>query len=589
MVDIETAATAEIKSRIADTDRLSHFINERDKEPVWDGSIFAYKNSVWSNENLIGRAPVQVKGKKSKTITKSTITYPVPVTNLVQYRNEGGVIYFVVYMTEDKKKKIYYASLLPFILNQYIKMANGKKSISISLKSLPERESDFENIVINFVNDRRRQIICKNGKNWSIDEVVDLLGADNVHLNCNFTCIGYDKSDPFSYLKDNEIYLYAENKDGSLSFPIVHVENSEMFAKELDVSISSNGHFYYDKIKVERHRDNHMVIYLDKCIQYIQYYNEKKANLKFQLNGNLDEQITSLSLLLDLIESQSIFVNEIEYPLDITQEEFLRFDFVGAKDKLKYLLLVKELLNELGIDKKLELDKVSEKQEEYIRMLIEAILRGEKIQFKEKGDIQPVGTITIGNLRLMFIFRELNDGTYEIKNFFSHHIDCHLDKEGLYDSSQFSILTDNEYLNISNLNLAIVEKSFKEHENSQHYMRTTNCALEMIKAFDSNNQKIELLKTAERLFDWLIEKNVDNYSNLINLYQCYKRQRSLTDAEIEKLNEILCETDDQMEKAGVQILLDNRRLADLYVNKLREDDKNMFCEFPIYTLYKELK
>ena len=38
-MDIETAATTAIKYRIADTERLSQFINERDKEPIWDGYI----------------------------------------------------------------------------------------------------------------------------------------------------------------------------------------------------------------------------------------------------------------------------------------------------------------------------------------------------------------------------------------------------------------------------------------------------------------------------------------------------------------------------------------------------------------------
>lgn len=34
MSDIETAATAAIKNKLADTDLLSQYINERDKEPM---------------------------------------------------------------------------------------------------------------------------------------------------------------------------------------------------------------------------------------------------------------------------------------------------------------------------------------------------------------------------------------------------------------------------------------------------------------------------------------------------------------------------------------------------------------------------
>lgn len=50
-MDIETAATSEIKSRIASTELLSQFINEGDKEPKWDGFIYAYSNKSKSNDN----------------------------------------------------------------------------------------------------------------------------------------------------------------------------------------------------------------------------------------------------------------------------------------------------------------------------------------------------------------------------------------------------------------------------------------------------------------------------------------------------------------------------------------------------------
>ena len=53
MGDIETSATAAIKIRLADTDLLSQYINERDKEPIWDGFIYAYKNKYKKNDDLI--------------------------------------------------------------------------------------------------------------------------------------------------------------------------------------------------------------------------------------------------------------------------------------------------------------------------------------------------------------------------------------------------------------------------------------------------------------------------------------------------------------------------------------------------------
>ena len=186
MGDIETSATAAIKIRLADTDLLSQYINERDKEPIWDGFIYAYKNKYKKNDDLIGRAPVQVKGKTVKRFSKKNPKYKVSITNLEKYRNDGGVLYFVVHIDADKNKKIYYAALQPFLINQYLRIAQSKKPISINLKELHDKPNDFENIVINFIEESQKQSILKTGKNWTIEEVEKLLGRYNMRMNCHF-------------------------------------------------------------------------------------------------------------------------------------------------------------------------------------------------------------------------------------------------------------------------------------------------------------------------------------------------------------------------------------------------------------------
>ena len=211
-MDIETAATTAIKEKIANTDRLSQYINERDKEPIWDGSIYVYKNESRKSDNFIGRIPVQVKGKmvKSNILEKDKIKYSVPTRNLEKYRDEGGVIYFVVYVSENAKKRIYYASLLPYILNKYINNAHGKE-VSIILKRLPEESHDFENLVNNFINDRKKQRTVQDGRNKSINEIAKLLGKDNIKLTINYMDIGNYELDPISSLMNNETLETAAN------------------------------------------------------------------------------------------------------------------------------------------------------------------------------------------------------------------------------------------------------------------------------------------------------------------------------------------------------------------------------------------
>ena len=138
----------------------------------------------------------------------------------------------MVGITAEQEKKIYYSALLPFKINQYLKIYKGKKAPSLTFLELPEKKNDIENMVINFVNDSRKQAIAKSGKNWTIQEVEKFVGLENMCLNFSVTCIGYDKNDPFMYLKNNEFYMYAGNKDNSIQFPVEHIEKIDVVSCE---------------------------------------------------------------------------------------------------------------------------------------------------------------------------------------------------------------------------------------------------------------------------------------------------------------------------------------------------------------------
>lgn len=586
-MDIETAATSAIKNRIADTDLLSQYINERDKEPVWDGAIYAYRSTSFTNENLIGKAPVQVKGKLSKSISKKAITYSVSIINLTHYRNDGGVLYFVVYLTASREKKIYYAALTPFVLNRYVGIAKGKKSTSISLRELPSKDTDFENVVINFINERHRQIQSKNGKNWTLKEVTELLGVNNVRMNCHFTCLGYDRNNPFEYLKNNELYLYAQNEDGSLSFPVEHIEHVESMIHEQKVDVSANGKIYYKSIQVERRRDESDVLHFGKSITFIL---KEHPKFNYSLKGNLDEQIQTIHFLLDVIDDKGLYINGIKLQIEPTTKELENLDREAVEDKLRYLELIKETLDKLGICKSLEVDELTDKQERNLRMLINAILYGREAGFEEKDPIPPVVTLDIANLKIMLLFRPLKSGRYEVNDFFRTPIECKVDREGDYPTSQFTILAADNFLTVDNLDWSIIEEGLKEFDNEGNYERVIFVVLELIKAFDIDNSQSQWLERAKSLCRWLEEKTNDNLVNRINLLQCLRRTRELNDAELDELEQYLLRDDiNEMTKAALNILLENKNSAERIIRRLPKEEQSIFMDYPIYNLFEELK
>ena len=72
------------------------------------------------------------------------------------------------------------------------------------------------------------------------------------------------------------------------------------------------------------------------------------------------------------------------------------------------------------------MDKLTEKQEDYVKMLINTIVHKKSVGFKEKGQIPPVVSLEISNIRLLMFFCQRSDGLYDVKDFFEYDIDCKL-------------------------------------------------------------------------------------------------------------------------------------------------------------------
>lgn len=157
-MDIEKLATSAVEDAIARTEFLSSFVNSGDKEPFWDGHIYAYSDKSKKNKYYIGRAPVQVKGKLQEQFSEEKFSYSIRVVDLRSYRKEGGTIYFVVQINKDGTfKKIYYKILLPRIIDSLLKNTKAKKNISMFMNELPADKNKITKIVVDFIKAKEHQ------------------------------------------------------------------------------------------------------------------------------------------------------------------------------------------------------------------------------------------------------------------------------------------------------------------------------------------------------------------------------------------------------------------------------------------------
>ena len=182
----------------------------------------------------------------------------------------------------------------------------------------------------------------------------------------------------------------------------------------------------------------------------------------------------------------------------------------------------------------------------------------------------------------------MEDGTYLLEDFFRKEISCSIDKTPNTQTSQYSLLSIENYLKADNLSKEMVEKSFKKYKNISHYSQTNFSALNILNAYDRDNSRSDLLDLAENLYEWLIieQPNEDIYQ--VNLIQCHKRRGALSDQDVLKLNEIGRKSNiTHSLLAGIQILLENYQLATIYLNKLEKIDREQFESYPIFNLMKQ--
>ena len=269
-----------------------------------------------------------------------------------------------------------------------------------------------------------------------------------------------------------------------------------------------------------------------------------------------------------------------------SEDELGAFELKKSESHLKHLKVVKEILDSLGVNESLDCDHLTEKDEEYIKMLILSQKHNEKIGFNNM-QVPPIAYVQIGNLKIMLHFKEQDDGKYIIENY----CDCKIEIAGEYTdgdkfpTSKYTILVAEDFATISNLNFDIIVDELVQTNNPGHISRTTLTLLEMLKAYDKIQNQM-LLEAATRLADWLNQVDETDVS-LINLLQCYYRKREMNEEEENTLEDMIARNrEDRQLCAAAYILLGNSKRARSIIDTLTDEQKKVFEEYPVYVLLK---
>jgi len=230
---IEELATNTVKDSILTTDLLDQFIDENSTEPSWDGFVYIYKDSKKRKQDFVGRVAVQVKGTLKNKVERDKISFSVDVVDLKSFRSDGGVMYFVVYITPDKTQRcIYYNALVPVKIDDYLnRCEKNQKEKSIEFLPFPLDNTKKVEIFLECCKHCKKQKSFRPDQTidmFSQDQMIELMKSSNGRPELRFSIVNcHEKKNPIKALLKNDVYFYAKRGTAEIPFWIGNTKLSK--------------------------------------------------------------------------------------------------------------------------------------------------------------------------------------------------------------------------------------------------------------------------------------------------------------------------------------------------------------------------
>lgn len=536
---IEEKALNYLRNFLEDSESLSQFLTENDKEPCWDGAIYVYsKGKKDIKEYLIGRIPSQVKGVEVSHISNSC-KYRIGVSNLRAYLHDPTLFVVCQIQKGGCDRKLFYQFLLPETIKYILKGKSSQNTIMVQLLPMPNL-SVFEDEAMIFLGDREMQLSFANKKTISMNDVI----ARGIK---DFSFITPRKMEPMAlmkYMSSHFSFLYAKiDNELNIEVPIYEGPAKFTFEEELPLTVSVKGRVFYDSCckKIE---NGICTISAGKVMTIICPLEAVQNSLTIKFNSKselLDERIKDEEFVLAVLESKHISIGDYEFEVNVGE------NIEKLRNIINDLKNIKKLLEKLHVKKPLLLNTIKDDQWETIKILIETIINKNlvKLHVKESTLIKA----EIGNLQILVWCVVNKDGYCMIGDFFDGTCDS-IYQESRHGKIQakatvYSFLRDNKLWEIiDNIDFEqIIPKTNSLKGKHEYVFEIANQdILSMISAADNLTDKDSdksktLLSKAKDLALWCQENDVsDNkITYRLNVLQIVKRERLLNDEEKKEL------------------------------------------------------
>ena len=575
---IEEDAIDYLKMALKKSKHINREISEGDKEPIWDGHIYFYKDTKRRNIDFVERIPVQVKGNDDNY--KENVGYSISRNNLEHYLTEGGVLYFVVYLKDDSPT-VTYASLTPKAIKKILLASDKKKkgpikNISIRMKLLPTTDDELNFLFLNFIQKRKYQKGFAH-IDWRSQESI-FKNSESFDGELEFKFIGKDYLAILDNAIAGELDLYYKPKGASIPEPLLdEIAELQLFEeKEMRVQIQGKERLYRTTINYKT-RSDYTVDFKNGCsIKIEERPDSVKLTLSYSLSNTLSKRLDGLEFILEVYKNKGITLNGKK--LNFSKENIAKIDFDFLNEALNANIRLKELVDELKISKELNSKGWSKKDSRIIKILYDGLINKQIVSL-DRADYNFIQVIPFANVHvLLFLIQERENSTdYRIYNYSDY--DMVLINEDRQQFSKYEAVDLDQLILVDNFNIDDYISSYlsiKDIENLDLGL------LKLINYADNNSDR-NILQTCLEFAQKIVDTE-GSENNLLNLLQIKKRLNNLTQKDNNYLHSLMAHNSVEIRFAAACILGYKDQARYLFDNEFSDEQKERFREYPIYYL-----
>ncbi len=573
----EIIAVRTIEDLANECDELVPRLSTNDKSISYDGYFELYKSGNHNKGNYEDIIYTQIKGRtddKGQYINKQRIMYKVSTADLRVFSQKEGAIYFIVFITSDRRRKeIFYSTLYSSKIKSYLQHVDEKQgSKNIVFTKMKKTGEALYSILVQFSNESRKQGSIHTQIVKNMIPLNNLATLKDLRLEAHAFAVK-DEFDLLRKLTAGEICIYGSVPETPYQFPIEWSDDNVFYLnRELPVPISVNGVEYYKSIGVSRGADRElgMARLSDNILFEI-----PTARFVFRAVSNIDEIKKDVAFLRAVIENKRFQF------ADQTQE----MPQIELTTDLEESLVFFEELAEIFTDAELKIEK---RFEQYTEEEIKAVTKLVRIKRGEFISLLPE-EIThydwkFGDKYIPLIVGIMDDGTCRFKNAIYNTEGMHYiteDDVNYYKVLAFGYLEKEVVENLYLYDACALMKQVEMVDVNEVTRGELNKAvLRMIQVYDSHHN-VDMLEVAKALC-YKLQDGSPLYK--INKLQIKKRIKQLSDEELRELDEIINSCNDSSIICAAYILKGESARAKEMLSDMDEEVRKQIEEWPIYTL-----